>query len=473
MTDEFDAVVERVRERVTPTPDERETLERVVADLTGRAEAAVAELPVDADILLVGSTARNTWLAGDRDVDLFVSFPPDIDREQLEEYGLQVGHAVLPEGHEEYAEHPYVVGSCEGFAVDCVPCYDVADATDIQSAVDRTPFHTRYLDERLDETLASDVRVTKQFLSAIGCYGSDLRTRGFSGFLTELLVLAHGGFREFVEAAADWHPPVAFDPADHQQESFEDPLVVVDPTDPERNVAAVCSAENVARLQHHARMLLADPDESHFEITQRDPMTAADVETALDRRKTTPVALRFDTPALVDDQLWPQLEKSRQGIADELDRRGFDVFRSTALATDHDPLDSDGCDDDRGSSGRTAVLLFELAVAERPAVERHEGPPVHVREHATGFYEKYAGDGDSFEVPYGPFISDGRYVVERAREHASAHALLGSDALFGMALGTHVESALEAGYDLLIDEEIAPLADTFGVELAAYFDPKP
>jgi len=103
---EFEAVVERVRERVDPTPDERAALAETVERLTDRAREAVTELDVDADVLQVGSTARGTWVAGDRDIDLFVRFPPDISREDLEAYGLQVGNAVLPEGREEYAEHP-------------------------------------------------------------------------------------------------------------------------------------------------------------------------------------------------------------------------------------------------------------------------------------------------------------------------------------------------------------------------------
>ena len=458
MTDEFDAVHSRVRERVTPTPDERERLQTVAAELADRARDAVADLPVDADIIQVGSTARETWIAGDRDIDLFVAFPPDLPREQLAEYGLAVGHAVLPEGHEEYAEHPYVVGEYEGYDVDCVPCYAVSDATEIQSAVDRTPFHTRYLDAHLTDDLADDVRVCKQFFKGIGVYGSDLRTRGFSGFLTELLVLEYGGFRPLIEAAAEWHPQVKFDPEAHGRETFDDPLVVIDPTDPERNVAAVLSETNVARLQHYAREFVADPREDLFEPSEPEAMDAADVRAAIDARKTTPIAVRFDAPDVVQDQLWPQLEKSRAGIGDELDRRGFDVFRSAAFATDT------GEDD-------TAVLLFELAVAERPRVERHDGPPVHVREHATGFYEKYAAESE--RPPYGPFIDGGRYVVEREREFTHATEFLDSAAVFETALGVHVESALKAGYDLLAGEEVASLAASLGDDLRRYFDPAP
>ncbi|QPV61682.1 CCA tRNA nucleotidyltransferase [Halosimplex litoreum] len=459
MSDEFDAVVERVRERVTPDDDERERLDAVVGDLRERTRDGVADLPVDAEIVQVGSTARDTWLAGDRDIDLFVSFPTTVDREELERYGLDIGHAVLPDGHEEFAEHPYVKGVYEGFDVDLVPCYAVGDATEIQSAVDRTPFHTEYLDARIDADLASEVRVAKQFLTGIGVYGSDLRTRGFSGFLTELLVHEYGGFRPFVEAAAEWHPPVAFDPEAHGTETFEDPLVVIDPTDPERNVAAVCSSEAVARLQHYARDLLADPREDLFVPDEPAPVDAETVVAAFERRGTTPVAVRFDAPDIVDDQLYPQLDRSLEGLVGELDRRGFDVLRSAAWAEE------------------TVVLFAELGVAERPAIERHEGPPVGVRDHAEGFFEAYADEttapDDGTAGTYGPFLDADRYVVERPREFETAIDLLESDAVFDVALGAQVETAMNEGYAVSTGAAIGDLAEEFGVELARYLDPRP
>jgi len=180
------------------------------------------------------------------------------------------------------------------------------------------------------------------------------------------------------------------------------------------------------------------------------------VRTHLDDRGTTPVAVRVELPALVDDQLWPQLDRSRTGLTEALDRRGFDVFRADAFATE--------ADDDT----RQCVLFFELEVAQRPAVERHEGPPVHVRDHARGFYETYADSGAC-----GPFIEGDRYLVERDREFTTAMAFLDSDAILDVAHGTDVESALAAGYELLAGDGVAALAGSFGTQLAAYFDPGP
>jgi len=447
---EFASVAERVLGRVEPAREERERLDAAVGTLIERTREAIADRPVEAEPLQVGSTARDTWLAGDRDIDLFVRFPTDLSRDKLEEYGLEVGHAVLPEGREEYAEHPYVTGSVDGFDVDLVPCYDVDAAREIESAVDRTPFHTAYVEERLTPDLAAEVRVFKQFCKGIGVYGSNLRTRGFSGYLIELLVLEFGSARRVLEAASDWHPPVELDPEGHGERSFADDLVVIDPTDPTRNVAAVLTPENLARLQHHARDVLADPRVEAFFPDPPDPISAAEIERHVDRRDTTAVAVVFEAPDLVEDELYPQIRKSLAGIGDALDRRGFDVLRRAAFAR------------------ARAFLLFELEVPERPAIERHEGPPVHTRDHAEEFYEKYA-DADV----YGPFIEGDRYVVERERDAASAAAFLESESVFSVRLGPAIEDALEDGYEVLEGEAIAALAAEFGTDLATYFDPSP
>ena len=68
----FEAVVEAVSQRVVPDESERTNLESAASDLLERTRSVAGELPVEADVVQVGSTARETWVSGDRDIDVFV-----------------------------------------------------------------------------------------------------------------------------------------------------------------------------------------------------------------------------------------------------------------------------------------------------------------------------------------------------------------------------------------------------------------
>ena len=115
------------------------------------------------------------------------------------------------------------------------------------------------------------------------------------------------------------------------------------------------------------------------------------------------------------------------------------------------------------------MLFCELTVAALPSIERHEGPPVHVGEHAEGFYGKYVDRADAA----GPFVEDGRYVVERPRDVRTA-AEFAEERLGTVALGKAVERLVERGaYEVAVDGDVAALAEEFGGQLAAYFDPRP
>ncbi|MCK5373619.1 MAG: nucleotidyltransferase domain-containing protein, partial [Candidatus Aenigmarchaeota archaeon] len=63
------------------------------------------------DARLMGSVAKNTFIAGDKDLDIFVFFPIKTKKEDLEEKGLNIGKNVFKRfgGNYvvSYAEHPY------------------------------------------------------------------------------------------------------------------------------------------------------------------------------------------------------------------------------------------------------------------------------------------------------------------------------------------------------------------------------
>ncbi len=421
---------EDVLHRIRPTPEERayiRTVGRMLIDAVERSGMARA--------MVVGSVARDTFVRGDRDLDIFMLFDPSLSREDLEEQGLALARRVAEEfgapWQEKYAEHPYINATVDTLDVDLVPCYAVSSATEIKSAVDRTPFHTRYVQQQIDG-YSDDVLLLKQFTKAGGVYGSDHMTEGFSGYLCELLVIHYGGFRPLLEAASRWRPGVVIDIEGHARRSFDDPLVVIDPVDPERNVAAALSLSRMFEFVELARGYLDEPSEAFFFPPQPPLLTRETFSRVLDARGTKLLSIIIPTPALTADTVVPQLRKSAASIRELLERNEFSVNRT------------DVC-----MQKERSMMLFELLVDELPAVRRHIGPPLWARANAERFAAKYIGR----DVFAGPFVEDGRYVVEIGRVYTRAADLLRPDALSDIALGKHIRQFLGRNWVVLVGKE--------------------
>jgi len=429
--------------QLRPSAEEREYIAGVARRLLDAINASGK-----ATGMVVGSIARNTWVKGDRDLDVFLLFSPEMPREALETEGLalarSIARAFTPVFHEKYAEHPYINATVEGIDVDLVPCYNVASAEHIQSAVDRTPFHTRYITDKING-LTDDVLLLKQFAKAGGIYGSDQMTEGFSGYLCELLVLHYGGFAPLLAAAAEWRPPVIIDIGKHAAKKFDEPLVVIDPVDPRRNVAAAVSLDRMAEFVELARGYRDAPSEEFFRIRKEHPCCPADLAALLASRGTSLYAITFATPPFIEEIVVPQLKRSTGAVWDLLDRSGFVVHHA------HYRMGPERC-----------MLLFELLTDELPRIRRHEGPPVWNRVNAEKFREKYR----TSPLP-APFIENARYVTEVPREFTRAGDLISSPAILSVGTGRHVRESL--GKDWCVLEGADCWQEEFSGFIAGFF----
>ncbi|MDV2481295.1 CCA tRNA nucleotidyltransferase [Methanoculleus sp. Wushi-C6] len=429
--------------RIRPTPEERAYIRAI-----GQRLIEAVERSGMAKAMMVGSVARDTFVRGDRDLDVFMLFDPALSREDLQEQGLSLARRIAEEfgatWREKYAEHPYLNATIDSLDIDLVPCYAVPSATEIKSAVDRTPFHTRYILSHIDN-YADDVLLCKQFAKAGGVYGSDHMTEGFSGYLCEVLTIYYGGFHALLEAAARWRPGETIDLEQHGRKEFTDPLVVIDPVDPERNVAAALSLSRMFEFSELARGYLAEPSIAFFCRPASPALTAEVFARLLAARGTHLFSMTFATPDYTPDTVVPQLRKSAESVRELLERSGFAANRIDVC------MEKERC-----------MLLFELMAAGAPAMRRHIGPPLSARENAEKFLAKYVGE----EVFAGPYVEDGRYVVEVPRQFTRAVDLLRSKILFEVALGKHVRRSMKQGWAVKAgaecwDEEFAGFLSEF------------
>lgn len=406
---------ETVLSRIRPTPEEEAALEAMVRDLLAEVQSVLTARGWEAKPFISGSVAKGTHLTG-ADVDLFVAFPPDLPRKDLEERGLALGE-ILERGVHMYAEHPYTRGFFRGIQVEIVPCYRITDASQRMSAVDRTPLHVDYVLGHLNADQADQIRLLKAWSEGIGLYGAEAKIRGFSGYLCELLVLKYGSLRGVLEASLGWRRGMVLELDRVAARPFDEPLVLVDPVDPNRNVASAVSVEQMATFVHAAREYLREPREVFFFPRPLRPLTVSRLRDLARKRGGTLLAISIRAPALTDDVVWPQLRKAHRAFLDLFDRDGFTVHDSRFDLV-----------------GKEALFLFEFETATLPRVLRHEGPPVWVK-NAKEFQEKWRKDPRKLS---GPFIVGDRWVVDVAREHTDAPHLVKAS-WRSMSLGKDLE----------------------------------
>ena len=439
----MDKILKSILKRVRPTPADRERIERVAAELIGRTNAACSKLGIEAKAMLVGSAARNTWLRSERDIDIFILLPEGLSREELERQGLAVAREVAGErGKESFAEHPYVTMRFKGFDVDLVPCYDIANPSEIRSAVDRSPHHQRYVKKQLTPGLTDEVLLLKQFMSGTGVYGAELRIHGFSGYLCELLVLQYGSFEKLVEAVSQWRPGVVIDPergyADEAEPRalFEgQPLIVIDPVDASRNVGAAVSMQSFATFVRACQDFAHEPGKRFFFPRPVRRLSRREIQAALERRETALFCVAFSPPDVVPDVLYPQLRKAERALVTRLTRAGFEVMRSDVW------------------SNSQGLILLELAVTKLPRVRARVGPPISIE--VGDFVQTHLKSKRKFA---GPFVNtEGRLVFEIEREQARAREVLEQALGERTTLGKHVGEAIGRGYQIYKEKDIVQL----------------
>ncbi|MBI2445735.1 CCA tRNA nucleotidyltransferase [Candidatus Micrarchaeota archaeon] len=398
----LEKIAQRVAHKVSPTPKQAADEQKFAHGLMAKLSKALPE----AKLHLVGSTARDTGLVGDKDIDVFAAFERHLAEEYIVKKTVEAcrrSFRIKWEMH--YAEHPYLQGRIENYSVEVIPCYKTQAGQKIQSAVDRTPLHMDYLQKQLSAAQRQDVRALKRLLKSNGLYGAELRIRGFSGLLCEYLILNYRSFSGLIDAVRQWKPPVRIDmtagPGRGSSAAFDTPLVLIDAVDESRNVAAVVSATTLHRFISLCQALWEKPDEILFFPKKEKAATAAQLQKILDRRGTQWAVYAMRKPDVVEDILWPQLERTGLNIQKQLELKDFMVLTRHAFEDE-----------------KKVCLFFELQHATLPSVRRTKGPSaMHgpaVRQFAAG---KTAWKG--------PYVEGERVWVEEKRPHTNAWKFVG------------------------------------------------
>lgn len=373
---DYERILDRVLKRIKPTEEEEEKDKQFIGGFVKRLDSLT---PKDVEIRLAGSTAKGTNLRGDKDFDVFMLFAPTYSVKQLMTLGLQWAKKAV-KGHKyeiAYAEHPYLRAWVEGSEIDIVPSFKITDISERVTAVDRSPLHTQWIKAHMGEEQHDEVRLFKQFLKGTGIYGAEGKIQGFSGYLCELLIARYGTFLKLLDEASQFKGVTVIDlegteSAVGLKQRFADAaMIVIDPVDENRNVAAAVSKTSLSLLVHSAREFLIRPSERFF-FPSVKKVDMKWVAKQLAGRDSQIFGIEFKKPQIVEDILWPQLYKFASKIMDRAKDNNFSVF------------DTDVCE----KNGKCLVLV-EFEIFHLPRVRKVVGPPLWYRGDVEEFIKKH------------------------------------------------------------------------------------
>ena len=366
-----------ILKKIKPSPEERNRVKQFLDDLYKIAEKRAK--PFNAYPMFVGSIAKNTWLKGDHDIDLFLVFKVRFPKEKLEDYGLKIGLSIAEElGGKyilKYAEHPYVHIVASGYEIDVVPCYEIKEGEKIISAVDRSPLHYKYVKSKLTPTLCDEVRLLKYFCKVIGVYGSDVVNQGVSGYLCELLIINYGSFKQTIKEISKWFfgEYIDIEGLSNRKEAIRrfknEPLIVIDPVDKNRNVASALSAENLWILIKEAKKFV---ETNEFPKPKKQRIKPLLIQKLKKDRETYFFGVVFEEEDdEILDTIYPQLRKLQRKIHSYLEREDFKVVRAFSFINDN------------------CYLIFEVETKHLPKIKKKEGPIIFSKENVIRFLQKY------------------------------------------------------------------------------------
>ena len=393
---EICSILQNVLKKIKPSETEKNHVNMFIRRIMKEVEEALIDLDVPFTVELHGSIAHNTWLASDRDFDIFILLKEERSKEYLKNEILKRIETRLPYKFEKrYAEHPYLRARIDEFEIDIVPGFYVEK---IISAVDRTPKHTRFLKERLNDELADEVRLLKAFLKGIGAYGAEIKVRGFSGYACELLIVFFGSFLDTIQALAE-KPKIFIDFTDTWDEEeafkkFKNKVIIIDPVDVNRNVTANVSnyTFNLAKLA--SKLFLKKPS-IHFFYPHRHKMSVDQVKHFLTERNIFLIALRKKSQ-VSPDTYWGQARKIEKNLRRFLRKLPELIVYATS------------CKETRNY----VMILLEINRKEFGQYKEIKGPPVWAdAKDILQFIEKYKE-----HTIAGPWIRKSRIMFLARRE---------------------------------------------------------
>ena len=445
----MNSIEKQVLKKTTPTHEYHENIKEIVEEIRNILGKEIKKRKLPSTIELVGSIAKDTYLMNNMDIDFFICFSTNIPKEEIAKEALSIGKSFLKNTEESYAEHPYLRGYYKDFYTEIVPCYKIENAKQKLSAVDRTPLHTKYVKENITEKQKQEVRLFKQFLKGINCYGAEAQIQGFSGYLCEILILYYKRFEDTIKKASAWKKQTKLSLTKQNFLEFDTPLVFIDPIDSNRNVASALSEDKFDLFIKACKGYIKNPKITFFFPNPVKPWSLDKIKETVKKQDCKYLGIKFEKPEIIDENLYPQIRKTAKSVLENLERYGFKVYDTTYFV-----------------DKKNIYIIIKNQKESLSKTTIHAGPPATKKENSEQFLKKW--ENNSLVVK-GPYKENNRWYAEIKRRYTDAETFLEKE-FEKLSLGKHIDKVVNKKYTVLETDSL--LSEKLKAFWTTYLDGK-
>ena len=376
-------VIDAVESAIIMGSDESEQLSSVMSEFEEKVTSELSKQGVVANLFVGGSVGKGTCLPGIHDIDYFMRF--DLKKygdENISEVCEGVLSSIFKDVLRLKGSRDYFRVKINDYEIEIIPVLYIKRINQAQNLTDQSPFHVNWIKKNVKakKKLDFDMRLAKQFFRASGVYGAESWIGGFSGHVTEILVVHYGGFEKLLKAVLKWKDKTIIDvekayTGKDVLEILDDaktvgPLVVVDPVDKDRNAAAALGLDKFELLQSKSEAFLKKPHKKFFDEIE---ITVDDIKKMGKRNRV----LIWKAPPEDDkmDVSGAKMVKYAEHIARMFKNEEFIVLDSGMYWNKHD-------------SGLVWVIVDKKALTKNQIIK---GPQTFgMQNHILAFKKKYA-----------------------------------------------------------------------------------
>ena len=354
-------IISKFRKSVIPPKNIKKLKKQIADEAFTLVENQIKDYPEIVGLEFGGSYAKDTWLSKDADIDIFIKFKKSISDEKFTEISKKIGFESMKKynPHVRYSEHPYVEARIKKTKINVVPCYDV-DLGEWKSSADRSPFHTKFMQNELTPKMRNEVRILKTFLKLTKIYGAEIAKQGFSGYVSEVLIINFGSFENVIKSIAKIQQNQVIGKT---SKIFGTSIVIIDPVDGNRNLAAAISDENIGKFILACRAF-QNNSKLQFSKPKKLKSSKNNLENVL--------VVKFNFKIRSPDIIWGQVKRATTSLVTQLELGGFNVLRSKSYS------------DERNE----AYLFFFLESTKIPKNYSKSGPEFFRESDCNSFISK-------------------------------------------------------------------------------------